>query len=410
MFLITADDFVDQTLGKKKKRENIDQFLVYMNALLNEGHGVLCIHVKDPFKIGKFDEAVDEKMLKLIPDNTFFHENFERHYHDENHVMFRVIPRKRPMSTHSFNTKVLTDTGFTEPTHGQIRHFLSLTKTARGQKRKAGDQEERPVSSERLTFTNGQAVFIEKTTEKGKKKTIPFQESMRAQAKGIKKEICSKRGQPLITHLISYCLDDLCAHNYMSAFSKLPTGGSLYIGMYEEKNEEEKWETMNVPKICDHLHTLGPDLKLFRDKKEKDLFHIATSTKVPVITQKKSGKFKPDGVRLTLSEQADFKQKLLSGLKGKMKMVPATVFHPPIPDAMAEAAEPEPIAVKFHKVHSSDTFVVEIRAEHFSGACFTDPAGPLAYRCISPENGPVETELYPIDVWFEENMKTVAPL
>ena len=406
--LITDEDFVNETLGTKKKKENIELFLKYMNALLNEGWGAVYVHFKDPFQLGRFDEAVDQKMLKLIPDDTFFHENFERHYHDDHHVIFRVIQRKRPMSTLSFNTRILTDTGFTEPTHGQIREFFSRTRKIAKQKRKLDQQHETPVSSERLIFIKDRVVVIETTDENSKTKQNPFQESMRAQAKGVKKELCSKTGQQLVTDLVTYCLDDLSTHSYMSAFSKLPTGGSLYIGVYEEKKEADKWTIMDMPEICHHLHILGnPRLKLFKDKKEEDVYHIATDTKVPTLTQMKSGKFKPAGVMLTLSEQANFKKELLAGLKRKIKMVAAASFCPQQSGARNAETEQEPIDVKFHNVQGTDTFVIEIHSDKFSGACFTDPAGPLAYRCIFPESGPVETEPFPIDVWFAKNIKDI---
>ena len=381
-----------------------------MNALLNVGSGAVCIHIADPFRLGFFDEAVNQKMLKLIPDDTLFHENFERHYHDDNHVIFRVIQRERPFSTHSFNTRVLTDTGFTDPTHGQIRHFLSRMTEATGQKRKAENRKQRAVPSEKLTFEKDEAVLIEKTDENGKKKSIPFQESMGAQAKAIKNEIFRERGQQLVSGLVSYCLDDLGAHNYMSAFSKLPTGGSLYIGVFEEKKEEKKWKEINVPEICSKLDRLGnPDLKLFEDKKEKDLYHIATDTKVPTSTHKKSGVFKPAGVKLTSEQQANFKQELLSGLQRKMKMEPAASFHPLNPGASEEATGSRPIDVKFHKVKGDGTLVVEIRAENFNGVYFTDPAGPKAYHCICPETGPVKTELFSVKKWIERVMRNVEP-
>lgn len=44
--------------------------------------------------------------MKLVPDGTFFNENFERHV-IEGHVIFRVKPRHRPhLITLDFNSKV----------------------------------------------------------------------------------------------------------------------------------------------------------------------------------------------------------------------------------------------------------------------------------------------------------------
>lgn len=230
-FVLSPLDFIKETVHpegmsrkqeQKRKKESVSRFLQIINALLNEGGGIVCVHTSTPHLLGLFDEAVDEHLLSLIPDDTFFDDNFERHYRDTKHVIFRVRPRRRPFSTYDFNTKVSTDKGLVDPTHGQMRYFLKeLSQTHPDQQ---GNEILGQNISLRFTEDSEVEVSIGNTD-------IVFQEDAGTQAKKLSLKSKGNQEQWTYEDILSCFEEKKRLQKYITAFSKRQTGGSIYWGV-----------------------------------------------------------------------------------------------------------------------------------------------------------------------------------
>ncbi|KAK7479757.1 hypothetical protein BaRGS_00029033 [Batillaria attramentaria] len=128
--LIFKGELWEKTVGPHKlKRKDcrareLNRFLKAINALLNEGEGIVCIHGANPYLLGLFDEQVDDKMHEMVMEYSFYHENFERHFEaGQDHVFFRVKRKIRPPITLDLNSKVSLNRGVADPSHTQMRCF-----------------------------------------------------------------------------------------------------------------------------------------------------------------------------------------------------------------------------------------------------------------------------------------------
>ena len=367
---------------KERKKEIVSRFLQIINALLNEGGGIVCVHTSTPHLLGLFDEAVDELMLSLIPDDTFFDDNFERHYRDTKHVIFRVRPRRRPFSTYDFNTKVSTDKGLVDPTHRQMRYFLKeLSQTHPDQQ---GNEILGQNISLRFTEDSEVEVSIGNTD-------IVFQEDAGTQAKTL--SLKSKGNQEQWTYRdILHCFEKKeRLQKYITAFSKRQTGGSIYWGVYEHKQDKKQWTEMeNISQQqAQLLQSFGqPDLKLYKDNKLENVYHLANESEVPTAKGvQKTGEFRCQGIHIGGLNERDFSNHLIREIKNKMLWVDhAAVLDPSrLTSDNLEAAVGDHIEVQFHPVRTSqgldsDKTVIEVHVRRYRGMSFIDKSGPKAYQ------------------------------
>ena len=330
-YFLSSTDFILETVcpdgkskeqKKKLKQEKVPDFLKIINAMLNEGHGILCVHTSTPHLLGPFDEAVNKRMFSLIPDDTLFDDNFERHFKDKEHVIFRVRPRRRPFSTCCFNTKLSTDTGLVDPTPGQMRYFLKK------QSETHPDQQdsEIPEQDTTLIFTEGEEVKVSIGNT-----DIVFQESIRTQAKQMPQMSEGDRKKWSYGNILRFFEEKNRLQKYITAFSKLKTGGSIFWGVSEQKEENKNWTEMNMtPKQTQLLQSFDqPALKLYKDKKQEHVYHIASESQVPTTGGQKTGEFRCQGIHPEGQDVNDFANRLIRDMKIKMLWVDrATILDP----------------------------------------------------------------------------------
>ncbi|KAK7490623.1 hypothetical protein BaRGS_00018040 [Batillaria attramentaria] len=436
-FVFYASDVIDQTtnegkqdrLQKKVADDHLDRFLSAMNALLNEGGGALGVHVSKPQFLGKFDDKIDNKLPKLIADHTFYHDNFERFFVDDKHVVFRVIPRPRPHSTLAFNTKVSLNVGLQDATHQQMQSLMenisAHEKTGKVQQAVSGKQmrtaAEQPTTSEepetlkqsritppspreppkskqpktaglvaeqqptathhphvanqplqrkRCMSTNSddsnnsepsskrrlQTPAEQPTTSRefteaepsselsqsscsgivrkpatfirGKEVLIDtgvFQESLCVQAKSIDRKIDTMSdSRQRMEKLINYCWEKAC--NYISAFTKIASGGTIFFGLAEAKNEKGE----------------------------------------------RTGKYVCEGLLLNENEREELKTAILEKVEKNMLWLACSRIV-------------EPVKVTFHKVEKGSAYlcVVEVEVRKVHGVSFCHAKGPRSYKLVT---------------------------
>ncbi|XP_070201092.1 uncharacterized protein [Littorina saxatilis] len=209
----------DKTKGKAEIKDEEDEakneFFKIINSFLNAKEGSVLIHSDGDRNIDLFDQKVDGRLVTLIPDNALYQDVYERSFLDDNHLYYRVKPRsgQRPLSILDFNTKFAVSKGLVDPTQGQMRDFM---------KHVIEEEEKSPSFFEAYRGTavleKDQPAMLN-SVESGSK---PFRENICTQAKAYDqtdlKEFCWKKSKP-----------------YISAFSKIPGGGSVYIGIAEDK-------------------------------------------------------------------------------------------------------------------------------------------------------------------------------
>ncbi|KAK7491170.1 hypothetical protein BaRGS_00017607 [Batillaria attramentaria] len=337
--IVLASDFIKTVISgpKPAKQKNVENFLKLMNARLNAGGGSVCVHIDDPHCLGFFDEKVDDKMMELIADDTLFSDNFERCYQDENHVLFRVKQRQRcHLSTFNFNTKQSLDRGLSDLTHGQMRHWIAHRSTS----------EPAASGKNRLRFVKGEVV---------KDGNGVFQESVSVQAKRVPETLAEKGGEDenRIESLAEYCWEGTSKplSHYISAFTKLRQGGSVYFGLSEEKRGEKQ--------------------------------------------EMRTGRFKCDGVALDDSERKKLRRLIVQKVSQNMQSIPI----PPADDS--------PVEVEFRQVveGGADLFIVEVAVKYVDGVVFY-ARGPLSYRLS--QSG--KDEEITIKEWIKHYQKSASSM
>ncbi|KAK7107493.1 uncharacterized protein [Littorina saxatilis] len=377
----------NKTKRKEQKKTALHTFLKHINALLNDGYGLVCIHTAEPNLLGLFDQAVNKRMLDMIPDDTFFDDNFERNYcKDKHHIVFRIIQRERPISTFSFNTKASTDTGLVNPSHGQMRYFL---------KHKMNVQPD-PAPNVKYTFVKDQEV---KVTVVGSKKglDIDFQESMSVQAKQMPETSVGPKD------LVDHCFEKLFVQNYISAFAKLQKGGSLFLGVREHKNETKRWTEVDTNSelhkhISAQLSEHGGGLKLYKDN--NDLLHVCLEDQVPTDTNTQTGQFKCQGVKAgDETAQSAFKTEFLEQAKRRLFWHSSQAVS-----GSAQKVQVDFCAVETDTLSSEHLAVIKIYIPKFRGVCFTDESGPEAYQYQNQtQNGSGKIVRVEKNLWISKN-------
>ena len=410
---------VANSKNKKLKRQQIIEGVVeIINAFLNEGQGLLCIHSEDPYFLDQFHQQLDDHLNSMLSDGSLFDENYELNYDFEVHpfrVVCRVKPRIRPPSiTQDFKTKVSLDKGVTNLVRQQVQTLLQKV-----------SRPKRPSPSEmpRVQFN-----FVHKGVVE------QFVENRYRQAKSFPTVHSDPRSRRMSFPKLVDRVWELVV-NYISAFSKNDAGGSVFFGIVEEKNKPAmKWsqaggnkafmeildtnwkvwtnteksvyyvakEAPTIPQMSLH----GPSSKyclawkrvpgrevegvvkvtdakwqLWEDP-SLDAYHVATEESVPVFKEQPTGRFVCEGLRLSEKERKQLKEKILENVREKLMWL------------CLEAPE-DPVTVTFHPVKDGqghkDVYVMEVFVKHFHGIVFTDTAGPKAVKIR-----PTTTEVVPM--------------
>lgn len=339
--ILLPKDVIEETVGKPvnktKKLKIVNDFLKHMNALLNEGGGLMYLHVENPHLMGNFSEQVDDKLAKMIPDDSTFAEVFNRSQVDDNHIRYEVFHGSRPLSTLNFNTKLSLDKGLCDPTHGQIRKQCSnfhpsTEEVAVGEGGGGGVLD--PLTKDDFVNLNG----------------FGFQESVKAQAKRVRQELQSRERNRSVKKLVDFFWSSVSLPEYISAFTKLDRGGSVYFGVSEEKTEDGKT----------------------------------------------TGKFLCEGVQLNEVEQRKIRDNLQEKTISDMKW-------------LAHSVPVSPIEISFHQVGTgdvrSDFYVMEVGVKSLRGLSFYDKSGPKAYELKRDE-----PKLINVGRWVTLNKGSVSEM
>ena len=382
------DDLIDLPSGKSKEKREVrkgkkKEFLTNLNALFNDGGGFMCLHVKNPHMLGAFEQSVNMAMADLVPDDTMFEDNFERHLKDKNHVIFRVIQNSRPLSTYSFNTNVSYDKGLEKPTHGQMKYYL----------KKKWDEDEEPAGTNTndYTFKEGEEVKVPSGV---------FQENMNIQAKTIPDAVRGENEK--ISKLVTEFFDkdnwSTYLPKYITAFSKLKRGGSILLGVSEHKDEVLKWTRVDQSEKNELLTLHKPEFDLWKDK--DGLYFVATDSP-EAKGNAQTVEFRCQGIVLTREEQEELSRCIKSKVKDEM-------LWEPVGESSTGSRTPgfqPPVEVQFLPVEGgpADLVVVEVVVRHYKGVAFWDGDGPTAYYVQTRNaDGTFRLGIMSTEDWFEK--------
>ncbi|KAK7089511.1 hypothetical protein V1264_024422 [Littorina saxatilis] len=414
-FLFDKDlDEVIEQCTKAERKQHLDRFLRMVNALLNQGGGVIYIHSK-PHLLAFWDEQIDNDLMELVPDDTLFDNNFERRViTGENHVIFRVKPGHRPCSTRDFHSKVSLNKGLTDPTHPQMRRLLKVD-------RQPPDNTDPPDQ-----------IVTPSALQQGA--VIRFQENVYTQAKVVQQNKLSRvRAATPVTKLVNYWWNELKLPLYIAAFTKQRHGGSFFLGLREEKEETGmRWKLVPNTEGLAAVFGGDGDKGFWKDDKNEGLIHLTTEEHVPK-REHKTGRFICEGVALPKRDHGQFERELKERIRGDLlgevigQDVNASpdldafvdIFFYPVLDAghtnghnsnapgadkgILGLADPKdyPASGPHACIHAGQSgspntgaqsaisarqsgspdqiYVVEARVKYFHGVCFQSKGGPEAY-------------------------------
>ena len=339
---VQADDLEDVY----HDNQTLQQFYKYVNSLLNGVGGVVVMHSNNPNLLEPFDQKVDEKLSGLISDGSMYHDVFERSYFDNAHLVYRIKPRERPRpySTLDFKTKTSANKGKLVPSYVQMSVWLKKLSA------EPNDSSE-SANEGHMEFINGKEVFIIKDNERES-----FQESTTIQAKSL----TTKKHEHA-----EHCWEKMDLNEYISAFTKIRGGGSVYFGVAEDYGITKKHRVKTV-------------------------------------------KFITKPIQMTEEERVRFFRGIRERVENKLKWVGAK-------------GPCYPVQVFFHHVANAqaDHCVIEVKVNYYHGLCFHDKDGPESYRIKGPGDPRTEPEIHriPLDDWVKsfnvnaaEKMKAYEPV
>nr|KAG5685185.1 hypothetical protein BaRGS_011083 [Batillaria attramentaria] len=197
-------------------------------------------------------------------------------------------------------------------------------------------------------------------------------------------------------NLANYCWNDVRLPQYISAFAKIRSGGSIFLGVMEE-DKPKLWIQVQSAEV-DGLFTVhDSDFKVWKENEgnedSKMVYHVAREDAVPDKKTKPSGKFMCQGVCLTKNEQKLFRKKIQEKIRTDMLWLG---LSKPI----------NPVTIHFHGVENgpADMCVIEIQVDFFHGVAFHHNKGPVSYKCFGPTG---QIEQIQLEVWVHENGGTM---
>ena len=362
--IYTADEnLFSKTVGEEQEQEELNKFLQIMNALYNQGSGAVIVHTDEPHRLNKFDEKVDNELHNMITDQSCFTDCFERFHYDDKHIVFRVKPKERRLSTLVPNTRISVEHGTVDPSQAQLQY---LNETA------SRKQDDTPTSANEVTLIleKDKEVFVGLKSRK-----VAFQESRHTQAKQFPKRTIkllkdeSKTTEERIRQLANDCVKGRRLCKYVSAFSKLDGGGSVYFGLEEKKiNSVKRWRRVEDEEYKDVFTVHHPEFSAWKDG---NVYCVAREEDVPVKNEVKTGEFICQGISLNSEERRLLSKYIKEKIKTDMLW-------------LSRFRSPFPVQVKFLNVpRTSDHCVVQVKVEKYHGLSFYKPEGPLSYELSS---------------------------
>ncbi|XP_070175880.1 uncharacterized protein [Littorina saxatilis] len=377
-----------------KKPKPLTQFLKYANALLNGRAGNIVIHSSDHNLLEKFDQKVDPKLKDLLSDGSMYHNVFERSYFDPYHLVYRVKPSagRRVWSTLDFKSKVSYNKGIEPPSY---RNMSVCIDTLCATSPELGDHRQ---TQEKFVFELGEEVVVWKKKEQNEEEVEVFQESMTLQAKAIHIQAEREPDYGLLRlKLADHCWNSLKLKEYITAFTKIRGGGSIFLGVSEHKTRQVAWELPDPNIVNGPFTVAGEQWGVWQDKHGPDppiVYHLAREAKT---NEQATGQFITDAFQLTDYEKECFQDDILERVR-KLKWIGIT-DHSGV------------VQVDFHDVningnHGDGCCVIEIKINYYHGLCFYDTEGPESYRCRPPIQGSIfqskpELERIQVNDWIK---------
>ena len=358
------------------KTPKLQQFYKYVNSLLNGKGGSVIIHVNNLNFLERFDQKVDKKLCDLISDGSMYHNVFKRFYFDNAHLVYEITPRprKRPWSTLDFKTKTSVNKGKEAPTYEQMKVWLQEL---------CGPVNKEDTDECKIKFTLNEEVFIKKGN-----RLEPFQESMNMQAKSLPQAKKPK--------LDNYCWEHLKLKEYISAFTKVKSGGSVYFGVGEGKNITDAWVPVTPQWIKLGFPPMGTGnqpWKVWADQNvtTPTVYYVAKQENVKT-KETSTGQFRTEALPLTKAEREQFRRGILKMVKDELKWFGTVEPQNPVEVSFCDVAKA-----------STDHCVIEVKVNYYHGLCFHDKEGPESYRIKGPVNpctAPVFHRI-PLDDWVK---------
>ncbi|XP_070177173.1 uncharacterized protein [Littorina saxatilis] len=327
-----------------------------------------------------------------------YHRVFERSYSDRRHLVYRVkaLTGDRPFSTLDFKSKIPHNKGIESPSYVHMKVFLSELCAVESV------PEGMCAGSTELTFEQDKLVCLKDTTSSWQK---PLQESMTVQTKAVfDPRFYACQTEKEVNSLVNYCWSKL--KEYITSFTKIEEGGSVYFGVFEHKQKRPIWTTAEP--MCMQFLTitpagLGEGLKVWQDnsKGKNKTYYVSKEAKT---NEEQSGELRAKAIPLSKNCREHFKRRIAEQVEREMLWT-------------GREKPRDPVQVYFHKVEQSgesDGRVIEIRVNYYHGLCFSDKNGPEAYipkdKNANKINATSQLQLVPVEDWIQsfksENWKS----
>ncbi|XP_067675932.1 uncharacterized protein [Haliotis asinina] len=219
-FHIKASNFTEQ--DRKKKRIVLREFDTRVSALRNTAGGILFIHIThrniNDRNLSNFDQFVDKSLKNLIADGCSFVESYSRKWLScQEGILILTVAKESCVSSVSLNTKVCSDHEIEFPSTFELIRFVS--KGQHGVSEAPENPEHRPFHQNAKNWVEDRHIQL-KTFDEPTFRTY-----------------CKGNNKSWEVNFVDYVWNKLRFQEYLTCMSKVPRGGSYYVGISEWKNQ-----------------------------------------------------------------------------------------------------------------------------------------------------------------------------
>ncbi|XP_067657762.1 uncharacterized protein [Haliotis asinina] len=220
-------------IGRKSKEKVnlLKKVAKRATALRNASGGILLVHVEGQEAWDRdleiFDEAIGKRLGELIEDGSLFTDCFSRSWLSDIHKFERetdflvyTIAKTKCVSTLNFNTKIRNDFENERPSFLNIVNIL-----LRGNTDKYSHL--RTLQRQHVTRVPD---------------SIPLFENRAIELKSFTQHQRTKKPVS-VDDITDYMWNDLKLKDNISSMSKLPEGGSVYVGVAESSHKTDQYKT-----------------------------------------------------------------------------------------------------------------------------------------------------------------------